>query len=190
MDLRQFALGGAVALGFALAGGMAANAAEFKWTAAGQNGDHDTGSGLIVATPDGGGVYSVTNITGAWAGQTITGPSVYAGSDNEVFTGTPSLDFPGLAFTVATGAVYNFYSDSDANLADTYSCGFAGYCEIGPGAPFTSGLEAPDPINPISFTLTAVPEPVTWAMMLLGVGMIGGGLRVSRRKDATALTAA
>jgi PEP-CTERM motif len=35
-----------------------------------------------------------------------------------------------------------------------------------------------------------VPEPATWAMMLLGVGMVGGGLRMARRKDEMALTAA
>ena len=35
-----------------------------------------------------------------------------------------------------------------------------------------------------------VPEPASWAMMLLGVGMIGGGLRIARRKNAMALTAA
>jgi len=29
--------------------------------------------------------------------------------------------------------------------------------------------------------LSAVPEPATWAMMLLGVGMVGAGLRSSRR---------
>jgi hypothetical protein len=36
----------------------------------------------------------------------------------------------------------------------------------------------------------AVPEPATWAMMLLGVGMIGAGLRLARRKNDKALTAA
>jgi fibro-slime domain-containing protein len=35
-----------------------------------------------------------------------------------------------------------------------------------------------------------VPEPATWAMMLFGVGMIGGGLRIARRKNGMALTAA
>jgi len=35
-----------------------------------------------------------------------------------------------------------------------------------------------------------VPEPATWAMTLLGIGMVGGGLRMARRKDAVALTAA
>jgi len=32
--------------------------------------------------------------------------------------------------------------------------------------------------------LTVVPEPATWAMLLLGVGMMGGGLRAARRKLA------
>jgi hypothetical protein len=36
----------------------------------------------------------------------------------------------------------------------------------------------------------SVPEPATWAMMLVGVGMIGGGLRMARRKTDVALTAA
>lgn len=37
---------------------------------------------------------------------------------------------------------------------------------------------------------SAVPEPVAWAMMLLGVGFVGCGLRMARRKDETAPTAA
>jgi hypothetical protein len=34
------------------------------------------------------------------------------------------------------------------------------------------------------------PEPATWAMTLLGVGMIGAGLRTARRRNDRALTAA
>lgn len=41
-----------------------------------------------------------------------------------------------------------------------------------------------------SFLGEAVPEPATWAMMLLGVGMIGAGLRLARRKNDVALSAA
>ncbi len=37
-----------------------------------------------------------------------------------------------------------------------------------------------------NITLSAVPEPTTWAMMLLGVGMVGFGLRNSRRQAAVA----
>jgi hypothetical protein len=35
----------------------------------------------------------------------------------------------------------------------------------------------------------AVPEPATWALTLMGVGMIGAGLRMARRKNDMALTA-
>jgi hypothetical protein len=41
-----------------------------------------------------------------------------------------------------------------------------------------------------SLAIGGVPEPATWAMMLLGVGMIGGGLRMARRKNDLAMTAA
>lgn len=39
------------------------------------------------------------------------------------------------------------------------------------------------------FGTGVVPEPATWATMLLGVGMIGGGLRMARRKSDIAATA-
>jgi hypothetical protein len=39
-------------------------------------------------------------------------------------------------------------------------------------------------------TVGGVPEPATWAMMFLGVGFIGAGLRMVRRKDGMDLTTA
>jgi hypothetical protein len=41
----------------------------------------------------------------------------------------------------------------------------------------------------LTLDLTTVPEPSTWAMLLLGVAMIGAGLRMARRKNDIALTA-
>jgi hypothetical protein len=38
-----------------------------------------------------------------------------------------------------------------------------------------------------SVSVTGVPEPATWAMMLLGVGMVGAGMRMAR-KERSALT--
>jgi hypothetical protein len=38
--------------------------------------------------------------------------------------------------------------------------------------------------------VSAIPEPATWSMLLFGVGMIGAGLRISRRRQAADLTAA
>jgi len=49
---------------------------------------------------------------------------------------------------------------------------------------------SPDPQFTINFNtpvgFPGIPEPATWAMMLLGAGMIGGGLRTERRKRAVA----
>jgi len=42
----------------------------------------------------------------------------------------------------------------------------------------------------VTGSAVAIPEPATWAMMLCGLGMVGGGLRMARRKNAMALTAA
>jgi hypothetical protein len=44
--------------------------------------------------------------------------------------------------------------------------------------------------DPLTITIDTVPEPSTWAMMLLGVGVVGAGLRMARRKDAMASSAA
>jgi PEP-CTERM motif len=41
-----------------------------------------------------------------------------------------------------------------------------------------------------SFSVAPAPEPAAWVMMLLGVGMIGGGLRMARRRNDLALTTA
>jgi hypothetical protein len=41
-----------------------------------------------------------------------------------------------------------------------------------------------------SIQLSAVPEPATWAMMLFGVGLLGTGLRMNRRKVVTGMAVA
>ncbi|HXQ47389.1 MAG TPA: PEPxxWA-CTERM sorting domain-containing protein, partial [Caulobacteraceae bacterium] len=44
--------------------------------------------------------------------------------------------------------------------------------------------------NVVDALPAGIPEPATWAMMLFGVGVIGGGLRIARRESGMALTAA
>jgi hypothetical protein len=44
--------------------------------------------------------------------------------------------------------------------------------------------------DPLTITIDAVPEPSTWAMLLLGAGLVGGALRVSRRNAGAAQSAA
>jgi PEP-CTERM motif len=149
-----------------------ANAAAFLWSYTGLNGYSVSASGTLLATPLGGGTYQVTSISGSRNGTPITGLTTYAFEDQLVYLGFPQLDYPGLAFTDLSGNAFNAFYDT--STTDAYNCGFVGYCEIGPGVPGTSGLGPPrDPVNPISFTLTAVPEPATWTIILLGLALTG-----------------
>lgn len=43
--------------------------------------------------------------------------------------------------------------------------------------------ETGDHISQISYDVASVPEPATWAMMVLGLGLAGGALRRSRRSQ-------
>jgi hypothetical protein len=140
---------------------------------------------MLDATPIGGGVYDVTSITGTRNGVAVTGLAVYAGEDNEVYTTPPYVDYPGLAYSVVGGSVFNVYYDT--STSDSYACGAAGYCEIGPGVAGTTGLGPPvDSIGPVAtFTLTVVPEPASWAMIMLGFAALGfASYRASRKSVA------
>ncbi|MBO9713007.1 PEPxxWA-CTERM sorting domain-containing protein [Sphingomonas sp.] len=54
----------------------------------------------------------------------------------------------------------------------------------------TYGLQISGPGNIIPFGAPSVPEPATWVMLILGVGMMGGLMRVQQRQRMGALTAA
>jgi len=45
-------------------------------------------------------------------------------------------------------------------------------------------------LNVGAFAKAAAPEPATWSMMLFGLALIGGGLRLARRSDEAALPTA
>jgi hypothetical protein len=78
------------------------------------------------------------------------------------------LDIYGLVFTTSSNIAVNFWSNGDL--------GGLSY-----GAGFTDGVDVLDYVGDIS--VSAVPEPATWAMMTLGVGLAGGSLR--RRRQTT-----
>jgi len=61
--------------------------------------------------------------------------------------------------------------DADSHSEDYGSVGFRIYVKDGENAPYV-------------FTVATIPEPATWAIMLLGFGGIGAALRSHRRRLA------
>lgn len=92
----------------------------------------------------------------------------------------------------------NFGNYSQGNLSALYGSlvadlGGGNFQLLGANGVFTSAggplklayfdSNSGDNSGQISFNISAVPEPATWAMMLMGFGMIGFGLRTSRTKS-------
>lgn len=92
--------------------------------------------------------------------------------DNTIFN---SIDLNGAAFTMNTGSTLGsvsgapIYGPPDAN---TLSVNFK---TLSMGVAAFNG----------SVSATALPEPATWSMMLVGFGLIGFGLRRRRRETIT-----
>lgn len=85
------------------------------------------------------------------------------------------LDIYGLIFTLANGDAVNLWSNGNVPGAG-----------LNYGVGVTNGTDVLDYQSPVS--LTAVPEPATWAMMLVGFAAAGFTLR--RRKRALNLALA
>ncbi|MBO9711270.1 MAG: PEPxxWA-CTERM sorting domain-containing protein [Sphingomonas sp.] len=104
-------------------------------------------------------------------------------------------------------AVTSFGITGDAFRSNGYCGGFAGQNSIDPyGAGGTTGINANiqgctnSSVGEISgdtwlkpyqgfinqYLAASVPEPQTWAMMILGFGMVGGVLRTRRREGKLA----
>jgi hypothetical protein len=154
-------------------------------------------SATLQATANGNN-YDITGITGTVTQNgtpfAITGlitppsdPGNFFGFNNVIFStagNAPySFDSGGIGFYAA--GVYNYYSPSEPNAAFNVwgNGGSSGTLAT------TASYDVNTPFNG-TYTISAVAEPAAWAMMLVGVGMIGGGLRMARRKSGMALTAA
>lgn len=155
---------------------------------------------FTTATPltAGGGSVFLTGISGTVSGGSssivdgaIVGLSPYADADNELYatgtnTGAP-YSFGGVSFTVTTStrtADYNLFGwNGVTNLLVS---------TIDPVGEPQNSTPAALPFSPGSITasVSAAPEPATWAMMLIGVGGLGAVLRHSGRKARASIAAA
>jgi hypothetical protein len=155
--------------------GASATVLDWSYTGTGISGSGTMDATLITSGPFAGG-YSIDSISGTANGQTIFGLSEYDFPDNIVYPPSPpnvGVDADGFSFSVGDGSSsYNLYEDDGLYTpGPPYGCG-AVYCLLGPGSTSTGG--AGDPfVSLSSFTVNVVPEPSTWAMMLLGFGGLG-----------------
>ena len=128
------------------------------------------GSGTIDASPtESTGVWSIDTITEVINGSEITGTSTFQGADNLLFAnGFAFTSTVGISFETAAGQsiIFSFDGQSTPPTGNAY-----GELTSNPSA-FGVG----------HFTLTAVPEASTWALMLIGFAGIGvAGYRATQK---------
>jgi hypothetical protein len=152
-----------------------ASAKVFDWSLTGTlpslGGVPFPGSGTIDASPtESTGVWSIDTITGVINGSEITGTSTFRAADNLLFTnGFAFTSTVGISFETAAGQSINIFSFDGQSTPPTGNA----YGEL------TSN---PSAFGVGHFTLTAVPEASTWALMLIGFAGIGvAGYRATQK---------
>jgi len=128
-----------------------------------------------------GGIHSntITGMTGTYLGQSITfapNPNAPAPFTVSTFTANDQLLLNGATLLDDFGLVFQ----SAAAPGD----GYANLLGVGPGE--YAILTANRGFIVGNFTIAQVPEPATWAMMLIGFGAIGLSLRFRRNRRALA----
>lgn len=132
------------------------------------------------------GTVSASDANGASTFAAISGLSTFQGADNVLYPTSPNVDEAGLGFVSASGGVYDLHLTvpEAASFVLPAAGGVFQYAldyAATPGGPVTRSYVE---FAVTEIASTAAPEPGTWALMTLGVGLVGATLR--RRKLAFA----
>ena len=140
---------------------------------------------LKILTLGGNVIYSSHSMNNAYDPNFVGGAnqifsSAYDGTD-PTLAGVPAGTFVGFEGEPTSHSDFDY---NDETFVFTNVAAAAHPPTPGPPAPTPPGAAPTPPIPTPLFTPGAVPEPATWAMMLLGFGLMGASLRGARRRRA------
>ena len=189
MKIQTILTGAISAVALALAAAPVQAATEVFNFADNADGIFAVGTLFVADSPNKNGTFDIQGIIGSVTNATdpsnvkvddilglVSSPNQPDPTDNYgfIYDNVLPLNINGVLFSGDSSAIYNLWS-TGGKTGEFYTYGIPGVANFDAHGTLSVG---------------SVPEPATWAMMLVGFGGLGGALRAARRRRGTALVAA